>query len=227
MITTSGKATQRYLNEKWTEKISYVPNGYYAFDGGQPEYDFSGKENVILTVGRLGTQQKATHVMLEAFALAADQIPDWNLRLVGGVEEEFENTIREYFERFPQLRGRVSFVGAITERQALKEEYCRAKIFTLSSEVEGGAPNVIAEALNAGCVTAVTRFDGAWDATDFGNCGVMADIDDAAGLAQGYIRLAQDVKLEEMSRRAFAYGRRCFDMERIVAKLYEQIFGEQ
>lgn len=227
VITTSGKMTQRYLNEKWTAKISYIPNGYYAFGEERPRYDFSEKNNTILTVGRLGTQQKATHVMLEAFVRAAEKIPDWKLRLVGSVEPGFEPEIQRYFERNPELRERVVFVGEIHDRQKLFQEYRQAKIFTLSSEVEGGAPNVVAEALNAGCVTAVTRFDGAWDATNFETCGVIAEIDDAEGLAQGYIRLAGAKNLREMSERAYLYGSTCLNMERIVAKLYEQIFGDE
>lgn len=225
VIATSGKEVQRYLNQKWPWKIMYVPNGYYSFDEDEERRSFAEKENIILTVGRLGTQQKATHVMLEAFALAADQIPSWTLRLIGTVESDFQSYVSEYYQKHPDLRNRVIFAGSIQDRKELREEYQRAKIFTLSSEIEGGTPNVIAEALHAGCVPAVTRFDASTDATDHERCGRIADIDDANGLAHVYVELASDKKLEELSDRAYDYGRKHFDMTNIVDKLYELLFG--
>lgn len=225
VIATSGREVQRYLNKKWPWKIAYVPNGYYSFDQNRSKVPYGQKENIILTVGRLGTQQKATHVMLEAFALAADSIPEWSLRLVGSVETQFQSYVDDFFKRHPDLRKRVIFVGPIQERELLLAEYRKAKIFTMSSEIEGGTPNVIAEALNAGCVPAVTRFDASTDATDQERCGRIADIDDAAGLARAYMELASDEKLKELSERAYQYGRRHFDMENIVDKLYERLFG--
>lgn len=225
VIAASGKSLQDYLNDKWPWKISYVPNGYYAFGRERSPLPFEEREDVILTVGRLGTQQKATHIMLEAFALAAERIPGWRLRLVGSVEPQFQEYIEAYRRRNPVISDRVEFAGPIEDRERLLEEYRRAKIFTLSSEIEGGTPNVVAEALNAGCVMAVTRFDACLEATDDERCGGTADIDDAQGLAQVYEELALSDGLKDMSEHAHRYGRTHFDMENIVDKLYERLFG--
>ena len=40
---------------------------------------FDRRENIILTVGRLGTGQKKTEVLLEAFAKIADEIVKYSL----------------------------------------------------------------------------------------------------------------------------------------------------
>lgn len=225
VIATSVKDIRDFLNSKWPWKIVHIPNGYYDFGKRWISPPYVKKENIILTVGRLGTQQKATHIMLEAFAQVAENIPEWRLRLVGTIESAFKPWLEDYFNRYPALRRQVEFIGSIKERDWLHAEYQRAKIFTLSSELEG-APNVIAEALHAGCVIAVTRFDMCMEATDNERCGRIADIDDAKDLGRIYLELATSSNLEEMSKRAYQYGCTHFNMENIVDKLYERLFGE-
>lgn len=226
VIATSCSSIQTFLNEKWPWKVEYIPNGWYDFSHQRKEYVFESKENIILTVGRLGTAQKATEVLLDAFARIANQIPEWQLRLVGGVEETFRTYIQEYFERFPLLSGRVLFTGILTDREKLFQEYQNAKIFTMPSDWEGGTPNVIAEALHAGCVTAVTRFDAYEDATDHDRCGLSSEIRDVDGFAGILYRLCTDKNLKQLSEHAYKYSRRHFDMENITARVNEMLFGE-
>lgn len=225
VVAASGREICSYLNRKWPWKISDIPNGYYDFTKSRPKPDFSKKSNTILTVGRLGTEQKGTPIMLEAFALAASEIPDWNMRLVGTIEQSFHSYIDSYFERYPHLVSRVTFAGEIKNREELFQEYLDAKIFTLSSRLEGGTPNVVAEALHAGCVMAMTRFDGAMDITDWEKCGRTAEIDNTEQLADIYIVLANDKRLRALSEYAYDHGKRNFDMKRITAKLYGQLYG--
>lgn len=226
VIATSCSSVQKYLNEKWPWKVEYIPNGWYDFGREQIKPVFENKKNVILTVGRLGTLQKATEVLLEAFAQIADKIPDWKLRLVGSVEEQFQSYIEEYFERFPHLSEQVQFVGMITDREKLFLEYQEAKIFAISSDWEGGTPNVISEALHAGCVTAVTRFDAHDDATDCERCGLSAEKRDVDGYAEILYRLCAEENLKQLSEHAYQYSKIHFDMENITARVNELLFGE-
>ena len=71
VIATSCSAMREHLQIKWPWKIEHIPNGYYDFHQRNIIPCFEEKENVILTVGRIGSEQKATHVLLEAFALIA------------------------------------------------------------------------------------------------------------------------------------------------------------
>lgn len=224
VIATSCRAMQDYLNEKWPWKIEYIPNGYYDFSP-QPETTFEQKENIILTVGRLGTVQKATEVLLEAFAQIAEQIPEWKVRLVGSTEAKFHGYCTDYFRRYPKLSERVTFVGTISDRDMLLGEYRAAKIFALPSSLEGGTPNVISEALHGGCVTAVTRFDAYEDATDAGRCGESAEIGDVAGFARILHRLCTSPDLERLSEHARQYAEIRFDMEKAVTRVNEMMFG--
>ena len=224
VIATSCTAMVDHLNEKWPWKIIHIPNGYYNLLGEQyKRLSFEEKENVIITVGRLGTVQKATDVLLEAFALIEDRIPDWKLKLIGNIEVSFESYVGEFFERFPCLKDRVILEGAISDRVQLCEEYAKAKIFALPSAWEGGAPNVIAEGLNAGCVMAVTKIDAYEDIIGGGCCGKASPKGDVEAFAQILLELCTSDKLEVMSKAACEHAKNCFDMEKIVGGLYEQL----
>ncbi len=225
VIATSCRVMQKHLNLKWPWKIELLPNGYYCFSlGGRKVPEFSAKEEVILTVSRLGSAQKATNLLLEAFAAIAEEVPGWKLRLVGSVETDFEEYLEDYRKMHPKLMERICFVGPVKDRAQLFGEHLKAKIFALPSIYEGGTPNVVAEALNAGCAMAVSRFDAYEDATDNGKCGVDAKIGDMNGFAKALLRLCKDRQLNEMSKRAYWHGTLHFDMERIVARLNQMIF---
>lgn len=165
--------------------------------------------------------------MLEAFALIASQIPDWKFYLVGSIEDDFYSYIYSYFERYPQLQEQVIFTGPISDKSKLKSMYLKSKIFTLSSIVEGGTPNVIGEALGSGCVIATTKFD-AWEqAINYGKCGMACDINDVNGLATILLNLCFDDELSKKSKEAFLYTQNEMNLEKIAARLYLTLFGEE
>lgn len=226
VIGTSSKAMQKHLNEKWPWPIEYIPNGFYNFTQREWTPSWRKKKNIILTAGRLGTLQKGTRVLLEAFAQIAPEIPDWELRLAGSVEAEFEEYLSGFWERNDELRSRIHFLGQIADREELYEEFLQAKIFALPSTWEG-TPNVIAEALTMGDAVAITKIDAYEDAIDGGRCGLACDINDIGGFAEILLRLCKGGELEGMCRRAHEYALETFDMERVVARLYHMIFGEE
>ena len=127
--------------------------------------------------------------------------------------------------RYPELYKRIEFAGAILDREQLLEEYHRAKIFALPSELEGGTPNVIAETLHCGCVTAVTKFDAYEEATDNGRCGRWCDVGDVDGFAQVLRGLVASDELEQLSDAAYRYSEKHYDMRKIVARIHELVFG--
>ena len=227
VIGCSDRTLQQHLNRKWPWQIEHFPNGYYHPDVEVTEASFGEKENIILTVGRLGTDQKATDIMLEAFALAAGSIPDWKLHLIGSIEEGFRSVIDDYYHRYPHLKDRVIFTGKITDKVELYQEYRNAKIFALTSRWEG-APNVVAEALHGGCAMAVTKFD-AWRETinDFSGTervGLAVAVDDTAAVAEMFISMASDqTRLRQMCHDAFVYAETNYDMKKIVARIYESL----
>lgn len=226
VIATSCTAMQIHLNQKWPWKIEHIPNGHYDFDTESDILPFENRENYILTVARIGIPEKANHIMLYAFAHIADQIPDWKLYLVGPIADEFKSFIQAYYERFPQLKERVIFTGRIDNKEELRNMYLKSKIFCLTSIGEGGTPNVIGEALGAGCVIATTKIDAWEEAIDYGRCGLACDINDAQGLAHNLLTLCHDENLQRKSEAAYSYSQTSMNLEKIVARLYLMLFGE-
>lgn len=226
VIGTSCTAVQMHLNEKWPWKIEHFPNGGYDFEKQGIVPDFSTKENRLLTVSRIGIPAKANHIMLEAFALIADKIPDWKFYLVGNIADEFHSFIDSYFERFPELQDRVIFTGLVSDKSMLKDIYLKSKIFVLSSISEGGTPNVIGEALSAGCAIATTKIDAWEEAINYGKCGLACNKNDIEGLSKILLELCHDAELHTKSEEAYRYSQKEMNLEKIVARLYLTIFGE-
>ena len=224
IIATSCKAMQRHLNEKWPWEINYIPNGYYDFTNQDFSVETVEKKNVILTVGRLGTKQKATDILMEAFSLISEQIPDWTLRLVGSIKPEFEDYLDDFFANFPKMKEKIQLTGSINNREEVIREYREAKIFALASTVEGGTPNVISEALNNGCAIAITKIDAYEEAIDRGKCGRACEIGSVKDLSRILLTLCTNESISDLCNHAYEYGHACFDMEKIVRKLNAMIF---
>ena len=164
LISVECKNLKKTLYENWPVKIKYIPNGYYN-TGITKNIEFKEKENTIITVGRLGTYEKATEVLLEAFKLAAPNLTNWKLKLIGSIEPYFQSYIDNFIENNPQLKDQIIFTGRINDRKLIEEEYKKAKIFCLTSRCEG-FPNVFGEAANKGCYIISSDIDPAWDITD-------------------------------------------------------------
>ena len=225
VIATSCSSTQRMMNLKLPWCVECVTNGYYDGFWGDIIPEFSEKDNLILTVGRLGTWQKATEVLLEAFAVAYENIRGWKLILIGSVDEGFESYIAEYYEKYPHLMDIVCFEGEIQDKATLVDWYMKAKIFVMPSRMEGGAPNVISEALRSGCVMAITKFDAYTDIIDDGRCGVASKIDDVEAYADVICRLCNEADLEKMSKAAYENAVSRYNYDKTIRILHRLIFG--
>ena len=226
IVAASCRATQKYLSAKWHIPIDLLRNGWYNFPKASFDNLFDAKEKIILTVGRIGTYQKQNNILLEAFAEVADELPDWKVRLVGNIEEDFQPYIKKYFEKFPELENRVNFVGLIEDKIKLIDEYKHASIFCLTSNMEGGGPNVAGEALYSGCFAITSAIDAADDITDENRCGRTFPIGNVHALADIFREVCTDEKLLlEGGHWAAEYARREFDAEKIVARLNYLLYG--
>jgi glycosyltransferase involved in cell wall biosynthesis len=136
------------------------------------------KENIIMTAGRISSEQKNNMPLIRAFALLADDFPDWKLILAGSYEEAGRKKLmNEAFRGLrysPEIFSRIIFTGNLNKTELYKY-YAKSKIFVMTSPKEGGTPNVFSEALANGCFMIMPdRLDAAFEMTDaFGrNIGV-------------------------------------------------------
>lgn len=197
LLSVETKGLYEYFNSSniFEKDVVYIPNGFYS--KGERQYvDFSLKNNVIITVGRIGTFQKYNETLLEAFKEFALKNIDWNLEIIGPIENSFQNYIQEYFELNPNLIDRVLFTGSIADRAVLEEKYKKAKIFVLSSRFEG-FPLVYLEAIKTGCTIISSAITPAYDITDNEKYGNIFPIGDSRALVRTLEKVIDDpIKLE-------------------------------
>lgn len=122
---------------QFARKLVWLPN---AFDDealhamGIQRRSFGEKEKVMLTVGRLGTAQKNTGMLLRA--LEKVDLKDWTFYLVGQVEASFQPEIDDFFRRHPEAKQRVIVTGPILDKSTLWQLYNRSRLFVLTSTWE-------------------------------------------------------------------------------------------
>ncbi len=227
VLATSCTAMGALLSKKWPRHVWSVFNGNMDLTGGFAEFaPYSERTNTILTVGRLGTEQKATTVLLNAFVQIEKDCPDWKLELVGSETPEFHALLQNFLQDRPDLKDRIIERGEIRDRGELCRVYKRAKIFALPSTLEGGTPNAAADALKAGLAMAVTTVDAYEDMTDEGRCGLASPVGDAEAFGENLKSLCRDPALETKGKDAFTHAQAVYDMPKDVARLHTLLFGD-
>jgi len=154
-------------------KLFHVPNG--VDDLWLRQNGFSGvtkedKENIIITVGRIGSDQKNNTMALEA--MNGMTLGDWKFVFIGPVEKRFADDTEAFYEANPDLKSSIIFTGEIADRNEIFSWYKRAKCFCLTSIWEG-FPLCLCEALYFGCEIISTPIDALPDITnngEFGHC---------------------------------------------------------
>jgi len=205
----------------------WLPNGFYNPKNEPVTADVSKKENIILTVGRIGTEQKNNEELLLAFTLVSDELSNWELHLVGPIEPGFQPFISNFYSIFPNLQERVIFTGSITDKTALYKKYASAKVFALTSTDEGGTPNVYAEALFHGCMFVTSDISGADDITNYGELGEKYPLGNIEALKDALIKVcsgADKKSMREHIKKALKYAARYYDWNRNAKKLAYMLF---
>lgn len=224
VITTSSSYVRDVININRDIPFycRYIPNGFYNVMNNDIIADATKKENIILTVGRIGTEQKNNTELLLAFAKVEHILKNWSVHLVGNIETVFLEFIDKYFIVYPELKERVIFKGDLNNKDELYSEYAKAKCFALTSIVEGGTPNVYAEALFHGCMFITSDIDAANEITNNGELGEVYKRKDIDALAECMLRMASKSSEEEMKihiQKALDYGNKVYDWNRNAKKI--------
>lgn len=224
IISCESRKLQRFIYSKWRRRIEYIPNGiYYPFYPSMIDAGYEEKENIILTVGRIGSYQKNSHVLLYAFAMSFPYFKEpWDLVMVGSVTSEFQDIYNNFCNKFPEIAKHIRLTGQISDREELCTYYRKAKIFALTSHMEGGAPNVFAEAAGFGCTVITTDIDAASDITDNGRLGkVVNTFSDVSAYSGALSELCADqTYLERNFYDMRKYVEEYYDYDRIVERLH-------
>lgn len=156
LYTVECKAYVDGLNniKRFKNKIKYLPNGY--FNDLVNINENIKKEKIILTVGRLGTVEKNTEMLVQAIEnIDYKIIKDWKVYLVGSTTDNFKNYILNVFYNKPYLRDIVIITGNISNKTQLYKIYAQSSIFVLPSIWESWGL-ALTEAMSFGCYPIVT-----------------------------------------------------------------------
>lgn len=211
------------LLNKYSSKFLNVPNGIdYERKSFSDNIDFASRENTILSVGRIGSPEKASDLLLRAFASVDEKIrQDWNLVLIGPVEEGFQKVIDAFYVENRGIKSNVIFKGPIYNREELYGEYKKAKVFCLTSNFESVGISLI-EASSCGDVILSTRVGVADELTSREN-GITVDIGDEKALSEGLSKLMLSKELKTFSEITEKLCREEYNWDIIVEKLEHRI----
>lgn len=114
--------------------VTNAVNGSFLKTNFSTIKSFQEKENIILSVGRIGAVDKNFEMLLDAFVQA--KLTGWKLVLVGPIEVAFQEKVNQLFIENPTLNTQVELVGNVENRVSLYNYYNRSKLFCLSSPQE-------------------------------------------------------------------------------------------
>jgi GalNAc-alpha-(1->4)-GalNAc-alpha-(1->3)-diNAcBac-PP-undecaprenol alpha-1,4-N-acetyl-D-galactosaminyltransferase len=156
----------------------------------------SQRRKVVLSVGRL-TAQKGHDILIDAFAIAAARVPEWDLKIYGDgpLRSAIERRIAEH-----DMCNRISLHG---ESGDIGPVYGSVDAFVHAARYEG-YPNVIVEALASGLpIIAIDSPGAVHDLLGGGKYGLLVGTPDAGALAEAFVLvLNNDEKLKYFSRQA-------------------------
>ena len=158
------------------DNMDYIPNGFEKFDDNKK----TKKENIILFVGRIGSPEKRTDILLEGYKKAYSKIKNWKLKLVGPISDEFKEYLNNFIEENKELSKNIEFTGPIYDRKKLYDEYKKATVFCLTSDYESFGL-VTLEALGNGCTILSSDIDASIEIINGGEFGEIfknGDIND-------------------------------------------------
>lgn len=205
------------------EKLVILPNGldFTYIKELSMEYNFNKKENIVLHVARLGSEEKRSEMLVEEFIKTIGKNTtneQWKLYLVGSIDDGF----REYYERVVlkdnYLKEQIKLIGPIEDRSELYKEYNKAKIFSLSSEFESFGFAFI-EAAAFGNVIVSTNVGIARELIQ----GVNGAVCDGDRLHEELIKFMNDKNLSQKSYDIREFCMEKYDWDKIIVKLEQYL----
>lgn len=189
------RGAQSFFDSKVQNRSTVIPNPVFVKAEDYPEVE--ERRKAIVTVGRLHPQ-KNQKLLIEAFSLIADQIPEYTLEIYG--DGELKDALQKQIFDLG-LSQRVFLMGTSKEIHKLIYD---ASLFVLSSDYEG-LPNTLLEAMALGIPSISTdcKPGGAKEIIRNGVDGVVVPFQDKMALAKEMRNLLKDLNLQkEYSKKA-------------------------
>ena len=176
---------------KFQRKSKVIPNPidekYFVTDEHEVE-----PSKYLVTVGRLSVQ-KNQMLLLKAFSLIREELPEYQLRIYG---EESEKGIRDKLIKYAEQKQMQECVLFMGQSSRLEQEIRDASLFILSSDYEG-MPNALMEAMAMGIPVISTDCPckGPAELIEDGVSGLLVPVGEEKEMASAMIRVLKDREL--------------------------------
>lgn len=153
-------ALQKYFTEKTKGKVPVtIVNMLVDPARFTCEKKTSGNEKIISYCGTLDGDKDGVPILIESFALIADEFPTLKLQLIGSLNNKITNqNIQSQIERW-HIKNKVITTGAI-KRDEIANLLCNSHILALArpsnKQAEGGFPTKLGEYLATGNLVVIT-----------------------------------------------------------------------
>ncbi|MCF7834546.1 hypothetical protein K9M48_00625 [Candidatus Gracilibacteria bacterium] len=112
-----GENLLKNYNKRFEKNLICMPNG--ADDINIKNAighinSFQEKENLIITVGRNGTYQKNTEMLLNI--ISNTNLKNWKIKIIGSIDNVFIEKIKKFFKEYPHFKTIVEFTGPKTKK---------------------------------------------------------------------------------------------------------------
>ena len=210
-------------------KVHFIPNGCdvnkYKLEFS-PKIIWAKKENIILNVGRIGTKQKNTEIILESFMKLNPK--DWKLMLIGPIEKNFTYFLNDFFKKCPKrVKNKIIFTGPIYDKNILYSWFCRSKIFYFPSRWESCAHSLVEAMFFMNYLVATKKDGSAIDITENGKYGKLVEIEDVRSHMKGldYAINLSNKKLLEITSKVRRKIEKEYNWDRNVDKIFSYFYS--
>lgn len=211
--------TQHYPELK--NKIHYLPNGVndvFLEKHFPTTKQFPEKENILLTVGRIGLDVKNNEMLLNVVEKL--ELNDWKVLFVGPIHQPFQVVIDQFYQRNPSLKEQVQFVGEVNDRKELYSYYDRSKIFCLTSPFESFGIAFVEAMYFGNYILGTTGMSAFTDLSNNFNFGFWTEVDDIKAYAAEIQKLIDHQNiLQDKCEEIKTYTNQHFMWSAIVSKL--------
>lgn len=214
---------KRMPNYKKYATIIYIPNGSDYKKESNKIVPYSEKENLILYAARIGSYQKATEIIIEAFLEIASDFPDWKLILMGRIQKDFLGYFNKRVRKSELFNKQIFYLGFVYSRDKVIDYHSRAKIFALPSRYEGFS-NASLDAAIFGDVIIGSNISSLRVLTNKGKLGILCPIGDLKYFTEKlrYL-LSHDDELKTKSEELKKFSKDNFDWTNICKRLNRSI----
>ena len=204
-------------------RIEYLPNGVSLLDIDLTELDTLPKENIIVTVGRLGTYEKNNSLLLNAIRnLPIELVKKWEFLLIGPSTQEFSKEVALFKEKNPAIANCINMTGEINNRNTLYSYLRRAKIICMTSLSESTCISTL-EGMYFGTYPVITNYsDFTLDTTNNNKVGCIVENKNINALVSSLKHIMSDDNLYCKELESQFYVRSVFDY-RVLTKSLDSI----